>query len=502
MRTDMLSNTESVTKSGVHQPSTYVGIKDGINVTVRTPDYGDVDNGIPDYNDDRYQLIVSSYVHNENELAKDFILDYSVYKSVLNKCNDTLHKIDHPNDGGLYCNATWDRMQCWGYVKAGETAIQPCPTYIRLSNPLAYSRKVCNSDGEWFRHPETNKVWTNYTMCYDHAVVEEHKRVLYMYFYGFSISIALLIISLIIFSMFRQLKCVRVTLHKHMFVSYILTGGLWILYYSLVPMNPEVLLHNPIWCKVLHVLTHYMTVSNYAWMFCEGFYLHALIVIAFTKDKKLLFMCYIIGWVLPIIPTVIYTVLRAIDINEMGDNEKCWTADTTIHWILAGVINASLVVNFIFTINIMRILVSKLRSVHNHETMQARRAVRATLILIPLLGLQYIAFPFKPPPGAPGEHVYAMVTAFIISFQGVFVALVFCFFNGEVIKCFKKLYYRHRLRSSSIRSRGSGSKFGERDTMLRTYDTRDTKCNTQTTHSVTPLNNNQANKNDDSVNHT
>ncbi|KAH3893998.1 hypothetical protein DPMN_018154, partial [Dreissena polymorpha] len=98
MRTDMLSNTASVTKSGVQQPSTNVGIKDGVNVTVRTPDYGDVDNGIPDYNDDRYQLIVSSYVHNENELAKDFILDYSVYKSVLNKCNDTLHKIDHPND--------------------------------------------------------------------------------------------------------------------------------------------------------------------------------------------------------------------------------------------------------------------------------------------------------------------------------------------------------------------------------------------------------------------
>jgi len=47
---------------------------------------------------------------------------------------------------------------------------------------------------------------------------------------------------------------------------------------------------------VLHVLTHYFTLCNYAWMFCEGFYLHALIVVAFTKDKRLLNMCYIIGW--------------------------------------------------------------------------------------------------------------------------------------------------------------------------------------------------------------
>lgn len=38
--------------------------------------------------------------------------------------------------GGIYCNATWDRMQCWGYTKAGETVYQPCPHYITLSNPL------------------------------------------------------------------------------------------------------------------------------------------------------------------------------------------------------------------------------------------------------------------------------------------------------------------------------------------------------------------------------
>lgn len=38
--------------------------------------------------------------------------------------------------GGSYCNATWDRMQCWGYTKAGETIFQPCPAYITLSNPL------------------------------------------------------------------------------------------------------------------------------------------------------------------------------------------------------------------------------------------------------------------------------------------------------------------------------------------------------------------------------
>lgn len=25
--------------------------------------------------------------------------------------------------------------------------------------------KVCNPDGQWFHHPESNRVWTNYTQC-------------------------------------------------------------------------------------------------------------------------------------------------------------------------------------------------------------------------------------------------------------------------------------------------------------------------------------------------
>ena len=24
---------------------------------------------------------------------------------------------------------------------------------------------MCNADGQWFRHPESNRVWTNYTQC-------------------------------------------------------------------------------------------------------------------------------------------------------------------------------------------------------------------------------------------------------------------------------------------------------------------------------------------------
>lgn len=27
------------------------------------------------------------------------------------------------------------------------------------------AHKLCSSDGTWFRHPDTNKTWSNYTAC-------------------------------------------------------------------------------------------------------------------------------------------------------------------------------------------------------------------------------------------------------------------------------------------------------------------------------------------------
>ena len=46
-----------------------------------------------------------------------------------------------------------------------------------------------------------------------------------------------------------------------------------------------------------------------------------------------------------------------------------------------------------------------------------RKATRATLILIPLLGLQYLLFPVRPESGSPLEHVYHIAIALLVSLQ-------------------------------------------------------------------------------------
>ena len=44
----------------------------------------------------------------------------------------------------------------------------------------------------------------------------------------------------------RQLACDRITIHKNLFISYILSGLAWILYYSLAALNVHVLETNPV----------------------------------------------------------------------------------------------------------------------------------------------------------------------------------------------------------------------------------------------------------------
>lgn len=68
-------------------------------------------------------------------------------------------------------------------------------------------------------------------------------------------------------------------------------------------------------CRVLHVLLHYFLLTNYAWMLCEGFYLHTLLVSAFTSEHKLVNWLMGLGWPVPAVIVTLYTILRACSSN-------------------------------------------------------------------------------------------------------------------------------------------------------------------------------------------
>lgn len=342
---------------------------------------------------------------------------------------------------GLYCPREVDRLGgCWPDTPAGSVAVIPCPP-IPAFDVTAHAYRECTENGTWFTNSTIPMRRINYTMCIaKEDLFEGDTKYVYIFIGGFSLSLVMLILSLAIFFRFRQLRCERITIHKNLFLSYVFTGVSWILFYSTVALNGDVLLRNPVWCRCLHVICHYFTVCNFSWMFCEGLYINTIMAYAFSMGKKLVKLCYFIGWVCPALLASIYAAVRN---NKPLITYDCWIDESKLQWILFGPVVLSIAVNAIFLINIIRLLITKLRQMP--DAAQTKKATRATLILVPLLGLQFLLMPMRPDPGSAFDEAYHIATALILSTQGAFVSLVYCFCNGEVITVLRRKYRQHRL---------------------------------------------------------
>ncbi|XP_064874052.1 calcitonin gene-related peptide type 1 receptor [Oncorhynchus nerka] len=357
------------------------------------------------------------------------------------KCFEKMNRDQPYNKSGLYCNRTWDGWLCWDDTPAGTVTWQNCPNYFRDFDSTEKATKTCSESGQWFRHPDSNRTWSNYTLCNFHTTGKLKMAYIlyYMAIVGHALSIASLLISLAIFFYFRNLSCQRITLHKNLFVSYVLNSALTLIYLIAVVNNTDVVERNPVGCKVLHFFHMYMLGCNYFWMLCEGIYLHTLIVVAVFAEEQHLHWYYLLGWGFPLVPASIHAVARK---KYFDDN--CWmSVETHLLYVVHGPIMAALLVNLFFLLNIVRVLVTKLRDTHRAESNMYMKAVRATLILVPLLGIQFVIFPWRPENRLAGE-VYDYIMHILMHYQGLLVATIFCFFNGEVQAALKRQWIQYK----------------------------------------------------------
>ncbi|XP_046875830.1 calcitonin gene-related peptide type 1 receptor isoform X2 [Hypomesus transpacificus] len=357
------------------------------------------------------------------------------------KCFEKMHRDQPYNRSGVYCNRTWDGWLCWDDTPSGTFTSQHCPNYFRDFDPTEKVTKFCGENGQWFRHPETNRTWSNYTLC--NSGTKYKLKMAYILYYmaivGHALSIASLLISLVIFFYFRSLSCQRITLHKNLFCSYVLNSALTLISLTAVVNNPDVVQRNSVSCKVLHFFHMYMLGCNYLWMLCEGIYLHTLIVVAVFAEEQHLHWYYLLGWGFPLVPASIHAIARK---KYFDDN--CWmSVETHLLYVVHGPIMAALLVNLFFLLNIVRVLVTKLRDTHRAESNMYMKAVRATLILVPLLGIQFVIFPWRPENQLAGE-VYDYIMHILMHYQGLLVATIFCFFNGEVQATLKRQWVQYK----------------------------------------------------------
>ncbi|XP_033219249.1 calcitonin gene-related peptide type 1 receptor-like [Belonocnema kinseyi] len=339
-----------------------------------------------------------------------------------------------------FCPGIFDGWSCWPPTPAGKTVYTSCPAFITGFDPSLTAFKYCETDGTWFRHPESQKTWSNYTTCVNIEDLSWQQDLNIIYKVGYAISLLALLVSLGIFTYFRSLRCARIVLHMNLFASFAVNNLLWLIWYGFVVSNADILLDNGIMCRLLHVILHYFLITNYSWMLCEGFYLHTMLLSAFASEHKLVKWLVSLGWCLPAIIVIIYSLLRIIS-DDPEDTAQCWINSGNYINVLIYPVCVSTLLNLVFLCNIVRVLVTKLRDGPAHGTGPSRamlQAFRATLLLVPLLGLHYLIIGFRPPKGHPWEQTYEIISAITASFQGLCVAILFCFCNGEVITQFKR----------------------------------------------------------------
>lgn len=196
------------------------------------------------------------------------------------------------------------------------------------------------------------------------------------------------------------------------------------------------------------------------WMFVEGFHFHKALSSPFQSNSRLyLYGYYFIGWIVPGICVLAWTL--ALEYLSVVATKPCWEgyrSSNTIFIISLPMIIA-VGINFLFLINIIRILLTKLRadSQSDHATI---KAIKATALLIPLLGKQKKKRKKKPKSlrifspfcfffAIIGIHhivvlynpstfnrkllnIYIVINVLFQSVQGIIVSVLYCFTNNEV----------------------------------------------------------------------
>ncbi|XP_066251250.1 calcitonin gene-related peptide type 1 receptor-like [Euwallacea similis] len=345
-----------------------------------------------------------------------------------------------------WCPEIFDNALCWPSTPPGTQANQSCPRFEGFNtNKLAY--KECLDNGSWYVNQD-NITWSDYTECIDFESLEFFNFINFLYIIGYSVSLAALGVSLVIFFSFRGLRCTRIKIHVQLFLSFIFNNITWIIWYRKVVAQVATPLQNPFWCQILHVSKEYFMVANYMWMFCEALHLHLALVVVFVREERTTKWFYGIGWGLPFFIVLVHSLIR---MYYNRDTDLCWLHENAFgSWFISVPIAITLMFSIIFLVNILRVILTIMHpNSPNPAPVGIRRAVRAALILTPLFGLQFILIPVRPYTGHPMYYVYVYTSVIIIPYQGLCCAILFCFANHDVHQAIKRSFQRNLTRQST-----------------------------------------------------
>lgn len=343
--------------------------------------------------------------------SEDSIYDYYDYLNAMNESclSDYANVTLLP---AVHCGAAY-LFECWAPTPAGETYTAECSNDMQGLHSV--SRK-CREDGTW---EEIAYEYVNYE-CSKHAVLNAK-----LMFSCSTVSLVACAFAFIILAFSRSLWCTRNYIHWHLITSF---GVKYLILFISIGLH---FIGSSGDGRVSKLVMPYFEMTNFFWMFVEGLYLHTIVALAFRFDvDKIKFYWYcVIGWVFPLFFGVIYIAVCLATKYE--------AIEVATQVLIVLPIAIVLVLNSIFLLNIVRILMAKLReSSADTQLRHYRRTARATLVLVILLGISYVfpIFVLNLIKGLPKIVLVVIVCLNTIlgGLQGFLVSLIYVFMNSEV----------------------------------------------------------------------
>ncbi|XP_067086766.1 growth hormone releasing hormone receptor, like [Osmerus mordax] len=335
---------------------------------------------------------------------------------------------DHTNHSSQDCLPFWDFIHCWPSAVVGEIIHVACPSVFSFFENNTVSRN-CTHTGWSDPFPPYH-----IACSVDDNIPEESyfAKVKLIYTIGYGTSLAFLTIAVGILLLFRRLRCARNYIHIQLFITFILKAvAVFIKDANLFSEDTDHCTLSNAACKASVVFCHYCVMTNFFWLLVEALYLNSLLLSSFHHSRRCLWGFAMLGWGVPV-----FFIALWIGSRVYFEDTECWdiNEDSPFWWIIKGPIVVSIGINFILFMNIIRILIQKLnpRLIHFNNSSQYRRLTKSTLLLIPLFGTHYMVFNFLP--DYFNVNLRLCIELCIGSFQGLIVAILYCFLNQEVQK--------------------------------------------------------------------
>eukprot|EP00094_Tigriopus_californicus_P000854 TCALIF_00825-PA protein Name:"Similar to CALCR Calcitonin receptor (Cavia porcellus)" AED:0.08 eAED:0.04 QI:277/0.62/0.55/1/0.75/0.88/9/172/499 len=363
----------------------------------------------------------------ETENAFDFSKHQTeVHSESVQNLHDCLAKLIRTDpDREDWCPMAFDSWTCWNATPPDEDLAVNCPKvlgynvfsehsfypnkkehkespklYELVAHDQNHAYRYCEPNGTWLMSSTSNKSWSDYSECVDMS---------------------------------------EGLIHKSLFVALTLTNILWLRWYFETLFQPSIGSENPIWCRILHVVMMYFTVSSYTWVLCEGLYLQLMLTTrGQLNETKFKIGLFIFGWFSPVFILVPYTLFRQ-SIPE--EDLNCWMDFGSSQWFLSIPVGLILLANVCILINVIIVLRKKLKAGGSHlvrinsNPAVTLKSAKAAFLLIPILGLQFLVLPVRPEEHSPLSRLY----------DGVIISLLFCFLNGEVSKALSRKWMHFKL---------------------------------------------------------